>query len=530
MSGVAVLTVSTVIVKVIGLLYKIPMIKYLGEDGMGYFNSAYEIYTLFYIIATAGLPVAISIMVAKNSEKGNTENVKRIFGVSMTVLSLLGVIGTLTIFFGARTFGDIIENSGAVASIAAIAPMAIFICISSAIRGYFQGKGNMTPTAVSQIIEALGKLVPGLWLGIRAVKMGYSITTAAAYATFGITVGVGLSMLYLVFAKLFCRENAVEWAAFQTVERKRDIVGELTKIAVPITLSSAVISMTRIIDLVMILRRLQNIGYTEEAANAIYGSYSTLAVSMFNLPASLVTPVALSLVPVLTATVSAGNKSGERATLNSSLKLCGLMMIPASLGLSVFSHPILSLVFSGETGAVNIAAPLLSVLAVSVFFSCLMTVTNAVLQAYGMERKPIVSMTVGAAVKMVLSYILIGIPQINIYGAPISTLACDVAVSAINIAYIKKATDCVDSSARLFGGTLLSGVLSVGGVGLAYYGLLRREVITRSGISTLITIALAAVLYAVLILRFNVIRREEISLLPKGDKLYLIMKKMKLVK
>ena len=179
-SGVAVLTASTVIVKLIGVLYKIPMLKYLGEDGMGYFNSAYEIYTFFYIIATAGLPVAISILIAKNVEKGNTENVKRVFGVSLAVLSVLGVLGTASLYFGADSFSELIGNSGAAASITAIAPMAFFICISSAVRGYFQGCQNMAPTAISQIIEALGKLVPGLLFAVMAINSGRSVEDAAA--------------------------------------------------------------------------------------------------------------------------------------------------------------------------------------------------------------------------------------------------------------------------------------------------------------------------------------------------------------
>ena len=165
-------------------------------------------------------------------------------------------------------------------------------------------------------------------------------------------------------------------------------------------------------------------GYSEAAANAVYGSYSTLAISMFNLPAAFVTPIALALVPVLTSAINGRDRYKEINTLNSSLRLTGLITLPASLGLSVFSRPILEFVFNGEDSAINTAAPLLSVLGLSVFFSCMMTVTNAVLQAYGKERLPLVSMLVGSAVKIVLSYVLLGIPQINVFGASISTFAC----------------------------------------------------------------------------------------------------------
>ena len=157
----------------------------------------------------------------------------------------------------------------------------------------------MIPTAVSQVIEAIGKLMPGLLFAVWAINSGADIENAAAYATLGITIGVLISMLYLLFAKLFSEGGEIAPSSIPTVESRGSILKRLIAIALPITLSSAVISMTRVVDLVMILRRLQSIGYTEEAANSIYGSYSTLAVSMFNLPASLVTPIALTLVPMI---------------------------------------------------------------------------------------------------------------------------------------------------------------------------------------------------------------------------------------
>ena len=527
LSGVAVLTVSNVIVKLIGLLYKIPMIKFLGEEGMGYFNSAYELYTFFYIIATAGLPVAISIMIAKSLEKGNVANVKKIYKVTLAILILIGALGTLVLYYGAELFGELIGNTNAVGCIAAIAPMATFICVASAVRGFFQGHQNMIPTAVSQIIEALGKLLLGLVLAIWSVKEGYSIPTAAAFATAGITAGVGLSMLYLLLSRAFFRWKSGEENASEGVEGSKSILSTLFKIAVPITVSSTVISLTRVIDLVMIMRRLQTIGYTMGAANAIYGSYSTLAVSMFNFPAAFVTPIAVSLVPVLTAAVQAKDGVREKRVLNSSLRLCGLITLPASLGLSVFSRPILELVFSGETGAINISAPLLSVLGMSVFFSCIMTVTNSVLQAYGCEKKPIISMIIGAVVKVLSAYILIGIPKINIYGAPISTFLCAATVSLINLSYINKATDKMSNVVKLFGRALICSVTAIGAAGFGYYFTVGK--LGESHLLTLTFIALAAAIYGVLSLKIRAVTEDDILMLPAGEKINKILRKVKLI-
>ena len=525
LSGVAVLTVSTLIVKVIGLLYKIPMMKVLGEEGMGYFNSAYELYTFFYIIATAGLPVAISIMVARSIEKGNHANVKKIYNVVLALLLLIGMIGTVVLYYGSSFFGALIGNADAVACIAAISPMALFICVSSAVRGYFQGHQNMRPTAISQIIEALGKLLLGLVFAIWAVKEGYNLPTSAAFATAGITIGVGLSMLYLLLSKLLFKSRSESLDT--TTDSSKSILTTLIKISVPITLSSLVISLTRVIDLVMIMRRLQAIGYTSGAANAIYGSYSTLAVSMFNLPAAFVTPVAISLVPVLASAIQSSQRAREHRVLNLSLRLCGLIALPASLGLSIFSRPILELVFAGEQSAINIAAPLLSVLAMSVFFSCLMSVTNSILQAYGMENKPIVSMLAGSVVKVIFSYVLIGIPSINIYGAPISTFFCALTVSLINLHYIRKATGELDGAVILFFKPLLASVMAIGGCGAAYY--LTVSAIGKSYALTLAAIFIAVVLYGLCVLKTKAIDSRDILMLPMGEKIDKLLRKVKLL-
>ena len=414
-------------------------------------------------------------------------------------------------------------------SVSAIAPMALFICVSSALRGYFQGYQNMVPTAVSNIIEAVGKLLLGLGLAVWAVNSGYDIISSAAFATLGITIGVGLSMLYLLVSKLLSGRNKSMSDGDGYLQGRGEIVRSLIKIAVPITLSSVVISLTRVIDLVMILRRLQAIGYTEDAANAIYGSYSTLAVSMFNLPASFVTPIALSLVPILTAAIDTRNEKKEKGTLNASLRLCGIITIPASLGLSMFSRPILELVFSGEESAINTAAPLLSVLALSVFFSCVMTVTNAILQAYGKERKPIISMLLGACVKVIMSYILIGIPEINIYGAPISTLLCDITVSAVNMSYIKKVSNHMNGAMKLFSRSLVASALSIGICGAGYYIMLKNATLESTASFTVAAIAIAAAIFVVFAFKLKAVNESDILLLPKGDKICLLLKKIKLM-
>ena len=525
-SGVMVLALSTVLVKVIGLLYKIPMMQYLGSEGMGYFNSAYEIYTLFFIISTAGLPVALSIMISENKTVGKYRNMKKVFKVSLVLLVFIGLFGT--IFMGA--FYDklslIINNSSARFCILAISPTVLFICISSAIRGYFQGNQIMFPTAISQVIESLGKLFLGLTFAIVAINKGYSMSEAAAFAVLGLTIGVALSMIFLIICKLVYKPRAETKLLSPETERSSQIIKKLLSIAIPITLSSAVMSITRLIDMTMILGRLVYLGYSEEMANAIYGSYSTMAVSVYNLPTTLITAIALPIVPMLTSAFESGDKIKEQSTITSSVKLTALIAFPSALGIAVFSKPILELLFSSQAQEIEYTAPLLSILGISVFLSCMITLTNAILQSYKMVNKPIISMLMGAVVKIVVSYILIGIPQIHIYGAPISTFFSTLTIVAINLYFIVKKIGRMEKISVLFGRPFISAFLSMV-VGVSIYVLLETYLDFRGNIA--IAIIIVVLLYVILSLKLHAIDKEDITMLPFGEKISKGLEKIKLL-
>ena len=263
-SDVAILALSTFIVKIIGMLYKIPMMAYLGAEGMGYFNSAYDIYSLLFVVSTTGLPVAISILVSKNISKNRLENIKRIYRVSLMLLGSLGLLGTLVMAIFHKNIASIINNNYAAFSILAISPTLLLICISSAIRGYFQGNQIMLPTAVSQVIEALGKLVLGLGFAIIAIGQGYDTPRVASFAVLGVTIGVALSFLYLVLFKILHRPTTRINTFDTTVDSMVVIVKNLVNIAIPITISSSILSLGKIVDMTMILRRLNDMHNEKE--------------------------------------------------------------------------------------------------------------------------------------------------------------------------------------------------------------------------------------------------------------------------
>jgi len=529
LSGVLLLSFSTLLVKIIGLIYKIPMLAYLGSEGMGYFNSAYEIYALFCVIATAGLPVALSVLISGAIARGEYHRVRHIYRAATTVFLWIGVLGTLIMLLFARRFCAMIKSENAYACILSIAPTVFFVCVSSALRGYFQGFQRMLPTAISQIIESVGKLVFGLLFAKWALNAGYSTATVAAFAGVGLSLGTAVAMLYLLLEKKrFSGKQPKEWGtlAADFSEKYRDIWKKLAKLAIPMTLGASLVSVTKLIDMTMILRRLQSIGYSEMSANEAYGSYTTLALSVYGLLPALVNAVALPLVPMLSAAIAAKDVEKQEQMVRTSYRLTAFFAIPASLGVAAFSGPILSLLFGSDPHAVALASPLLSYLGVSVFLSCMITATNSVLHAYQEVNRPIFSMLAGAVVKIISAYFLIGIPKLALAGAPISTFLCNSVVVLLNLYFSAKLCHITKLREILFK-PLLASILSLGLATWSYWFFSTR--LESESIVFLLALIIAVIAYVPLSCLFGVFGAEDLRLLPFGEKICGAFLRLKLI-
>ncbi len=440
LSGVSLLALSAVVVKIIGLLYRIPLLDRLGTEGMGYFNTAYELYALFCVISTAGLPVAMSVLIARYEAAGRGRDAGRVYRVAFALFAGLGMGGTALLWGLSAPFASLLGNPLSAACMRAISPTVLLICLSSAFRGYFQGKRTMLPTAVSQVIEAGGKLFLGLAFAAYAKGRGEDLPTTAAYAVLGLTVGTALSLAYLALHKRITDARDTGGITSASVAASGPVFRPLLATAIPVTLSAGIISLTKCLDLALILRRLQAVGYTAAEANSLYGCYSTLAVPVFNMIPSLTASIALSATPALSAALQRGKDGrGELCkTATSALGLTLLVAIPGGLGLTVFAKDILSLLFVGQPEAVALAAPWLSCLGLSVPAACLITVTGAMLQAAGKANRPILSMLLGVGCKTVLAYILLGTEGWGMMGAPISSLLCDTVGVTANLYFISR--------------------------------------------------------------------------------------------
>lgn len=517
MSGVVILMFSNILVKLMGLFFKIPLHSYLGDLGMGYFNVAYNIFVTLYMISTAGLPIAISIMVSSSRTLGRKKEVRRIFVISLIIFIFLGIAGSLIMILGAKPLAALMGSRDSYYCIITIAPTLFFICVSSAIRGYFQGHQNMAPTAVSEVIEAIGKFAIGIILCKYAISCGFSVEIAAAYAIAGICIGVGTGMIFLVSAKLFHKQNYDYLNIKESDEcmSQSVIIKRLVATAIPITISAVALNLTGIIDSVTIINCMRSYTSTQ-TAEAAYGNYSTLVVTLTHLPSALIVPIASALTPALASTRTENNTEKSTKVMNSSLKFAAIIAIPCAIGMSILSKPILSMLFKAKAESVNNASPLLSILSISVFFTAILTITNSILQAHKLERKPIISMLCGAAVKLATNLALISIPQIGVYGAPIGTLISYFVMAALNFYFVAKYVRLdiriLKSFFKPFMATAASSVFTVGSFKLV-------DKISNGSVATLTAILITVLIYFVLLFAMKIITKEELMMLPKGAKI-----------
>lgn len=525
--GAAILTVGIIIVKLIGALYKIPLGNILSEAAFSDFNTAYYIYSLLIVISTGGLPVALSKLVSEASALGRGNQVKKVFRVSLGAFCTLGLISMLIMLIFPRQLADLMNNSHSYYSIIALAPAVFFICPLSALRGYFQGNSRMTPTAVSQIIEALCKLVIGLALAAWMVSRGTEESICAAGAIVGVSVGCAVAAVYV----------ALSYRKFQhTLPRYNDkpdsagsILRTLLKLAIPITLGASVMSLANLLDTSIIFGRLQNAaGFTEDQARVLKGVYDK-ALTLYNLPSAFMIPITASVIPAVSAARAVKDyKQGARIS-ETSLRTTALFIFPAGVGLCVLSEPIIRLLY--PTTDVALAASMLSVLGIASICVCFMLVCNSILQAHRMVTIPMVTTIIGCALKVATTYILTGIPSLNIRGGSISTLVCFGVIALLDLCIIKLVLPKTLSYIRAF---LKPGLCAVvmGGAAWAVYGLLEKLLLrtglfvengTLTGMGNLLsvgaTVAIAVVIYFALVILIRAISKDDLALMPKGDKI-----------
>ena len=521
LQGVAVLTAATIIVKLLGFIYKVPLQNILQERGFGYFNTAYDVYNVLLMISTTGLPVAVSRMISQAQALENYAQIRKVYSTSMKVFLTIGIVGTLIMLVFSRQLSVMVTtNENSWAAIAALSPCVLLICIVSAHRGFFQGQSNMTPTSISQVYEAMIRVVFGLGGAWLLLKKTGSLVYAAAGGIFGVTMGCVVAVIYLRIQ--FGKSNQILQRGGGEAKSTRATMKELLAIAVPITLGSAGLQIINLFDTMIYMRRLTGaLAWSSDAADTAKGIYN-FCQTIFNLPCSLVTPITISIIPTVTAALTVKNLSGARHTEESAVRTMALITMPCAVGLAVLAEPIIRLLASNYGAeSVATATPILMYLGIAVIFNSTVLLFNAIMQAHGDVTTPVVNMLIGGIVKVIVNYILVGIPALNIVGAAIGTVICYLTITILDLIAMRKT---VTTRPVIFRNIIRPGLaaLLMGAATVLSYRVLAR-LVSSNTVACLGALVIAVIAYAILVLALQCITYEDCMLFPKGEKIAKIL-------
>ncbi len=517
--GAAILTAGVIVMKLLGFLYKMPIGNIIGDDGYSMFLATYNVYNVFLTLSTAGLPIALARLISEANAEGRVMQVRRTFTVAWWTFFWIGLLCSLVMALFPRFIaGQILHNPDAALSIRVMSPSVLLVCLVSAYRGYCQGFGDMIPTTVGQVLEVLIKFALGLALAWLFMHRGYGKPMGSAGAIFGVTAGSAAALVYMwAFKRRHYREEEPETP--DEPDSSAQIIRRFLRIGVPIALGSSVLALLNLIDSSLCMGRLQQAaGFDYMEAKVLYGVYGK-AQTIFNLPAAIITPLTISVVPAVSAAIVRHEDDLATQISEDSMRIAAVLSLPMGVGLAVLARPIMETIYRGSHPA---GAPLLALLGVAAVFVCMVLMENAVLQATGHELLPMISMIVGGVVKVVINYFLVARPEVNIYGAPIGTLASYVVMAVMNFVFM-----CVvlDKNPRLRQILIRPAVCTVVMAAFAWSvnGLAERFLPGVGRLHTMLCM-LAAILAAVAIYLFmtvalRTITKEDMKLIPGGEKL-----------
>ena len=523
--GAVILGAAGLVIKLLGAVFRIPLANIIGDTGMGYYQTAYPVYVFLLTLSTAGVPVAISRMVSERNAIHQPYEAFRVFRVSFVLLLMIGLVCSSVLFFGA---GPIVswlkpeENGESIYAMMAVAPALLIVPMMAAFRGFFQGQQDMKPTAVSQIVEQLFRVLAGLLLAIFLLKKGLPL--AAAGASFGATAGAAGGLAIVIWIYVRRRNKIMRQIGERQApkESSKKILWQILAIAVPITIGSAVMPIINIIDVAIVSRRLVFAGFSAETANALYGQLTGMAGPLINFPQVLTQAISMSLVPAVAAAHKVKDYPFLQHNVELGIRTAVILGMPCALGLMTLSEPIMLLLYPAKQAAAISAAPSLFILSIGVIFLAMVQTTTGILQGVGKQNIPVRNILIGALVKIVITYTLTAIPAVNIRGAAIGTISCYLTASLLNLRAVHKYTGAQFALKPTFGKPLAA-ALVMSAVTFAVYHLFR--LFTGNSVSVLASICVAAAVYGILLVATRAITEEELAFLPKGTKLIRIVRK-----
>ena len=511
--GAAILAAGILMVKVISAVYKMPLVNMLGA-GYTDFTAAFNIFNILLMISTAGIPVAVSKMISEANATGRRNQIHKIFRVSFLFFAGFGLLCSAIMFFGAEGFANLMNDAKAVHCIRVLSPSVALVAMLAAFRGYAQGHRHMTPSSVSQILEALFKLIVGLTLAWYLIAvLGADESIGAAGAIVGVTVSELVAVVYMAAEYLHTRKLEPAGTQDKTDSTKR-ILKTCLMLAIPITLTSSSTSIITAVDNSLVMGRLQAaLGLELDSARSLMWNYSGVQ-TVYQIPASLMVAITASVIPAVTTCFTRRDRKGAAKIVGSAFKTAAMIAFPSGVGMIVLGKPIVKLLF-GNLNA-DIAGPILSILGLANIFVCMMLVCNSVLQSHGVLHLPIFTMIIGGVIMVLFDYFVVAIPAVNIYGSPIGTCICYGTTCVLDLLIVKRVVRGCPSFVKIFGKALIASAI-MGAAAWAVYGLVNRVMGNFFGV--VVAILVAVVVYGALILLLRVINKDDLSLMPKGEKI-----------
>ena len=527
MQGVVTIMFSQILIKVLGLIYTLYLTNRegFGDAGNAIYASGYQIYALLLTVSSIGVPNAISKLVSERLAVGDNKGANKIFKVALVTFGALGAIGSMLLFFGAHVIAyswtQIPESE---LTLVALAPAIFFVSISSVFRGYFNGRRTLKITARAQTIEQVFKTV--LTIGIVEI-VAYATSTStemmAAGANVATTLATFSSFAYLfMYYRLKRKEigNEIQSSTNYKYENVKTIVKNILMVSIPLTLSSIMTSFNKNIDSFTV-KRILSTYMPADIATKLYGQLSGKVDTVTNLPLAINIAFATALVPAISAAIAKNDR--ETATKRTSFSLLTSMLIglPCVVGMIVFAQPILNLLYpNAKEGAL-----LLQLISVSVIFSILDQTINGALQGFGKVMIPATALGIGCLVKLVLNIVLLKIPFFNVYGAAIGSIACHAVAFTIVFNVLKKYVKLdLPLGKFVIKPAIATGIMSV--CSYTLYVILKG--IIPGNTATLIAMAFAVIVYIAAVLALKIYNREDIYMLPKGEKIYKFLEKKKI--
>ena len=566
MGNVAIILFAQVMVKVLGLIYRmvITNIDGFGDAGNGFYNAGFQVYTVLLAISSVGIPNAIAKMVAERAAVGDYKSAHRIFRSAFTLFAVIGVVCAAILYLGADFIAiHIVNMDGAQYVMRALAPSIFFVCVSSVIRGYFQGLNDMKATSLSQMLEQFFKCgltivlviltvgtMPAIMQFFSKIALLYNEASGssatppeimAAWANAASSLATMVSFIYLIIFYMRRKKGIDEKIRLSAVEDLKCSTGRLMKsilmLSIPISLASIITAINRVIDLATITRGIE-IAFAQmipargsaaaillptaeqlnDEAVALSGMLSK-SDTLFNMPLALNIAFATVLVPSIAGALARGDKKEASSKTSYSFLISILLILPCAIGYIVMAQPIYNIIYPAAPDG----ADLLAIMAVALIFSALTQTLTGALQGIGKVYIPAIGILAGCVCKVVLNLTLIRIPSINIYGAAFSSIICQLVAFLVNFLVLIRFIPLKITLVKYILKPLAAGII-MGGVAFGLYTLLHSLLggtgYTANLIAALIAIAAAGIVYIALILLFKTMDKNDILLLPSGAKIY----------